>query len=70
MNGFFEVGSLVLVAFAFVNVIFGAILLQDTPPIRRRIGFTQADLKELEAGIPVEGAELVTPRIEKKVHVG
>lgn len=70
MNGFFEFGFFALVAFAFVNVIFGATLLLDTPPVRRRVGITHTDLKDLEAGIPIEGAALVTPRIEKEVRVG
>lgn len=65
-NGFFEFGFFVLVAFAFVNLIWGATL--ETPPVWRRD--TRLDLKELEAGISVEGAELVTPTLKEKIHVG
>jgi hypothetical protein len=63
-NGFFEFGFFVLTAFAFVNLIWGATL--DAPPVRRRT----LDVKELEAGIPVEGAKLVTPTLKEKIHVG
>lgn len=66
MNGFFEFGLLALVAFAFVNVIWGATI--DAPPVRRRI--TGSDLKDLEAGISVDGAELVIPTLKKEIHVG
>lgn len=65
-NGFFEFGIFALAAFAFVNVIWGMTL--DAPPVRRRM--TRPDLKELEAGIPVEGAELVVPTLKEKIHVG
>ncbi|MCG3110947.1 MAG: hypothetical protein MCM46_03895 [Candidatus Manganitrophus sp. SB1] len=65
-NGFFEFGFFALAAFAFVNVIWGVTM--DAPPVRR--GITHSDLKELEAGIPMEGAELVTPTLKEKIHVG
>ncbi len=65
-NGFFEFGLAALAAFAFINVIFGVTL--EAPPVLRRQG--KPDLKELAAGIPIEGAELVTPTLAKKVHVG
>jgi len=65
-NGFFEFGFLALAAFAFVNFIWGATL--ETPPVWRRS--TRPDLKELEAGISLEGAELVTPTLKEKIHVG
>lgn len=64
-NGFFEFGLFALAAFAFVNVIWGATL--DAPPILR--GVTRPNLKEMEAGISLEGAELVTPALKEKVHV-
>jgi hypothetical protein len=63
-NGFFEFGLFALVAFAFVNLIWGATL--DAPPVRRRT----LNLKELEAGVSFEGAELVTPTLKEKIHVG
>lgn len=65
-NGFFEFGFFALAAFAFVNVIWGITL--EAPPIRRRT--TGSELKELEAGIPLDGAELVTPTLKEKIRVG
>jgi len=64
-----ELGWVTLIAFGFVDMIWGVTLLPDMPPVRRKSGFAKDDLKALEAGIPIEGAELITPKIEKKVRV-
>lgn len=63
LNGFFEFGFFALVAFVFVNFVWGVTLLQEAPPIRRT-------WKDLEQGIPTEGAELITPTPANKIPVG
>ncbi len=69
-NGFFEFGFFALVAFVFVNVIWGLTL--DAPPVRRKITgkIIGSDLKALETGISVDGTELRTPTFKKEVQVG
>lgn len=69
-NGFFEFGFLALVAFAFGNLIWVVTMLREAPPVRRRSELTHDILRELEAGIPLEGAELVTPTLKKETRVG
>ncbi|MBI3803233.1 MAG: hypothetical protein HY282_05665 [Nitrospirae bacterium] len=63
LNGFFEIGLFSLVAFGFVNVIWGITMVMDTPPLQT------SNWKELERGIATEGAALITPVPAEKVHV-
>lgn len=69
-DGFYEFGLLALAAFFFVNLVAG-LLWGGTPPpdLGEKEGPVLNPWREIEAGIPTEGAELTTPQISKKTHV-
>lgn len=65
MSGFLEFGLVALIGFIFTNVAGSWILMGSIPPGAE--GTT--DWKKLEAGISVEGAKLVTPKVAEKTPV-
>lgn len=70
LNGF-EFGLFALVAFAFVHTIWVIADSLDTPPVGGRIEEeVQADWQEVEMGVPIEGAKLISPTIKKETRVG
>ncbi len=66
MSGFFEFGLAALIGFIFTNVAGSWMLMGSIPPA----GAEGAnDWKKLEAGISVEGATLVVPKVAEKTPV-
>lgn len=67
MNRMIEFGFWLPVAFVFVNLVWGW-MLNTTPPPMTGSDETFGRI-DLEAGIPLEGAKLVTPQLAKKIPV-
>ncbi len=65
MSGFLEFGLPALIAFVFINVAGGWTFINDLPPVNGSNSW-----KELEEGIPMKGAKLMTPKITEKTPVG
>ena len=65
MDGFFEFGLVALLGFVFMNVAVVWTVINDLPPVNE-----SSNWKELEEGIPMKGAKLITPKITEKTPVG
>jgi len=71
-NGFLEFGLLALLAFGYVNLLFGWVIGADLPPLARKgVGVEGVfpRLRRAEEGVPTDGAELVVPEIKRKTPV-
>lgn len=72
MDGFVEFGFWALLAFVFVNMVWGWVLTTTSPPSGRyssRSAEAEERIRKLEDGISLEGAELLTPKMSKKTSV-
>ncbi len=65
-TGFLEFG-LALVAFGFINMLWGWTFTLNAPP---GFGAVRLDHKKMEEGISTEGAKLTTPEIKEGRLVG